>query len=988
MTDSHVKNLIKLGFIPISCNDQKRPICKGWTNINMETAVANIKPNCNLGILTGNKSKIIVIDVDVKDKGLETWEKIIKKHGEPSTIKVRTGNGGLHYYFNYTDKLKSDSKVVIYEGEKVGIDIKNDGGYVVCPPSINAEGKKYMWINKPGTIELCDIPEWFFQYMKTKPVKKPIIKKEKKITKKNNKEDTEEDTKEDTEKDNEDEDEDTDKDINDIIDKLIKDSKNIEDKEKKHDHKKNKKKDQKKERDKKKLKPDNAEDKEELECERLHDKTHIAKLLSMLSLDRVDSYQSWINVGMCLFNSEQNSNDYFDLWKEWSKSSDKYKKGVCEEKWVTFKKQEDGLTVGSLHFWAKEDNIKEYEKFKKQDCIHHFLKTNHDDLSIDEDDVIEVNNIVSNPIRCTADIGDKYCMLSKSIHDKPGNYIDMFKKGAIGYIACKDVECDGKILKDQMIPLDDKTLQILFNSSKNITIIGQNNNNYFYGEMKDGDDIWICDDYDIFEDKEFNKLVMESLNNAAYDLAEVLWYICKDKFNCTEEKAWYMYKDHRWIHGKAEMRNEISKTLPNTYKTVLKYYKNLSKNEDTEAKQKELKLKIKRITELIDSLKKTGQKQNIVTEAEDVFYLNNKTFASNLDQNVYLIGFENGIYDLNKMKFRDGKPCDNITFSVGYKYDKKISSDELNTMLEQIIPNEQLRKYFLKLVASCLSGESVIQKFFCCSGIGANGKSLLFDLISKTFGEYFSYVPVALITQKRQGAENASPQLLRTINKRIIVFSESNKNDAIELSIMKELTGGDKIVARGLHQNPIEFKPQFTPFILCNHLPQLDANDDFSVWRRMRSIKFTSTFVDKPNKNNPNEYKRNDRLSTNFDAWKIAFMNILIDHYKLFKEEGLEDIKEVLDATNEYKLAEDIYAEFVKEYLTNTNDKDDYIVWTALKQSYETWYKDNYHKTLPNAKEIKKYFEDNVFKKECVVFKVKGNTYRGWTEFKFNITKK
>ena len=66
------------------------------------------------------------------------------------------------------------------------------------------------------------------------------------------------------------------------------------------------------------------------ECERLHDTTHIKKLLNILSKERVDSYTSWIEIGMCLFNSDLKSSESLKLWRKWSKKSDKYKTGDCE----------------------------------------------------------------------------------------------------------------------------------------------------------------------------------------------------------------------------------------------------------------------------------------------------------------------------------------------------------------------------------------------------------------------------------------------------------------------------------------------------------------------------------------------------------------------------------------------------------------------------------------------------------------------------------
>ena len=70
---------------------------------------------------------------------------------------------------------------------------------------------------------------------------------------------------------------------------------------------------------------------------------------------------------------------------------------------------------------------------------------------------------------------------------------------------------------------------------------------------------------------------------------------------------------------------------------------------------------------------------------------------------------------------------------------------------------------------------------------------------------------------------------------------------------MKEYTGGDKIKARGLHKDPIEFKPQFKLVLLCNELPKVPPNDE-ATWRRMEVVEFKSKFVDKPKE--PHEFAR------------------------------------------------------------------------------------------------------------------------------------
>ncbi len=78
-------------------------------------------------------------------------------------------------------------------------------------------------------------------------------------------------------------------------------------------------------------------------------------LLSLLSESRFSNYNEWIRVGWCLHNIDK-TNLY--LWDEFSKKSIKYKDGECADLWKHMRNE--GLNIGSLHKWAKEDSPERY----------------------------------------------------------------------------------------------------------------------------------------------------------------------------------------------------------------------------------------------------------------------------------------------------------------------------------------------------------------------------------------------------------------------------------------------------------------------------------------------------------------------------------------------------------------------------------------------------------------------------------------------------
>jgi hypothetical protein len=90
----------------------------------------------NVGLATGKINGVIVLDVDPRNGGEESLQRLSNAGLIPATLTIATGGGGLHFYFEYPDKpIRGNRTLPGYPG----VDIKSDGGYVVCPPSRTGE---------------------------------------------------------------------------------------------------------------------------------------------------------------------------------------------------------------------------------------------------------------------------------------------------------------------------------------------------------------------------------------------------------------------------------------------------------------------------------------------------------------------------------------------------------------------------------------------------------------------------------------------------------------------------------------------------------------------------------------------------------------------------------------------------------------------------------------------------------------------------------
>jgi len=114
-------------------------------------------PGANVGVVTGAVSGLVVLDVDPRHGGCDTLAVLEVVNGRlPHTVEALTGGGGQHLYFRHPGLAVASRPVA------PGLDVKGDGGLVVCPPSLHVSGRRYVWEEgcAPGEATPAQAPAW------------------------------------------------------------------------------------------------------------------------------------------------------------------------------------------------------------------------------------------------------------------------------------------------------------------------------------------------------------------------------------------------------------------------------------------------------------------------------------------------------------------------------------------------------------------------------------------------------------------------------------------------------------------------------------------------------------------------------------------------------------------------------------------------------------------------------------------------------------
>lgn len=300
-----------------------------------------------------------------------------------------------------------------------------------------------------------------------------------------------------------------------------------------------------------------------------------------------------------------------------------------------------------------------------------------------------------------------------------------------------------------------------------------------------------------------------------------------------------------------------------------------------------------------------------------------------LDSDPHLLNVANGTLDLRTMDLRPHDPADRITKVARAAYAPGARSDDWEAFLARVLPDPEVRSYLGRFVGVSLMGAVREQEFTIATGEGANGKGVFYGAVLNALGDYGHSAESDLFMTTKSNANAASPAIMALRGRRFVVCSETERDHRLAAALMKNLTGGDPITARGLHRDPVTFDPSHTVLMVTNFLPKVPGNDP-AVWRRLRVVPFDVVIP-------PEE--RDAGLGERLRLSADAILTWAVEGYRHYVARGMAAPEAVLTATSEYQKRSDAVARFIDERcLLNPNM---FVSVADLFHAFEAWVADD-----------------------------------------------
>ena len=330
------------------------------------------------------------------------------------------------------------------------------------------------------------------------------------------------------------------------------------------------------------------------------------------------------------------------------------------------------------------------------------------------------------------------------------------------------------------------------------------------------------------------------------------------------------------------------------------------------------------------------QASNSKTEAL-ISYLEKELTSREVFNRKPLFNFRNGVLELETGNFREHSPSDMNSIQVDYDYDPQAKCPKFEIFVSQIMAERIASINLLQeMFGYVFFNNCSLQKCFFLIGDGANGKSVLLNVLRALVGkENVSNVEMSGLAEQFQR--------IKLLNSLVNISTETASNVKGAESIFKQVVVGDEISGCYKNKDYVDFSPRCVMISACNEY--IKARDDTTGF--LRRI----CFIDFPRKFE--KEKADKKLEDKLKVELSGIFNWAYEGYKRLKAQGgFTETPEQIELLDDFRKSINPIAAFIEDVLFDFNED---LSRKQLYNKYVDWTKEAGHEPLSRTNFIRKF---------------------------------
>lgn len=277
--------------------------------------------------------------------------------------------------------------------------------------------------------------------------------------------------------------------------------------------------------------------------------------------------------------------------------------------------------------------------------------------------------------------------------------------------------------------------------------------------------------------------------------------------------------------------------------------------------------------------------------------------AAELDADPWMLGVPGGVVDLKTGKLLEADPEQYITRRtiVAPEEGQHPLFDRVLARAES--GHDGMRAYLLRALGYCLTGQTNEEVFFHLTGAGGSGKGTLTRALQAIWGDYSDTIAMDALIETKQARH--TQEIAKLEGMRLVFANESEEGRRFNESLIKWLTGGDRVTAHRMRMDDHTFTPTFKLLLSANSTPHLKSVSDGAMKRRIHLIEYAAPIA---------EEDKDATLKARMVSEYPAILHTLIQGCVDWQDcHGLGKPESVIASVDSYLEEEDSFAEFLAE---------------------------------------------------------------------------